>query len=391
MRATLDGITDYRFHQERLPHKQSNPRMALCSCTAGIACAITLMFVSVMLTRTAFAIHDETAQLPHTHKVTDYAPVLQPCFSDAGTRRLFALRKFFLHGSEHYLVVDIDTLRTEILSAEHLVLAGGRHASNSGSSVKIIAPYFGAIAFCTMPPYRLHNHGIRGFSQKLKGAVLSADLCPSKYTLDRTPFQSALAAFSEKMSPLPVAIAVSGKWLDTHPADITWLMSMHEKKQLDITWINHSYSHPREYRRNPKLLSKGFLLTEGTDINAEIFNTEIAMIEAGITPSVFFRFPGLVASEKLVKKVCELGLIPVGSNAWLAKRERPKGGSIILIHANRHEPKGIVLFRRLLAEKQMDIRRGKWKLLNIRECLSSEFSQLAINKSADRPIAASIH
>ncbi len=298
------------------------------------------------------------------------------------------MRKFLLDGAEHYLVVDIDTLRTEILSADHIILTSSIHDSKLGASMKNISPYFGAIAFCALPPYRLHNHGIRGFSQKLKGAVLSADLCPSKYPLDRTPFQLALATFSEKTRPLPVAIAVSGKWLESHIRDINWLKSMHEKKMLDITWINHSYSHPREYRRNKRLLSKGFLLAEGTDINAEIIKAEISMIEAGITPSVFFRFPGLVSDEKLVKKVCELGLIPVGSNAWLAKRERPRGGSIILIHANRHEPKGIAGFRKLLYEKKNAIRQGTWRLLDIRDCLVSDFTLNAGREYRVRPKTA---
>jgi len=34
-------------------------------------------------------------------------------------------------------------------------------------------------------------------------------------------------------------------------------------------------------------------------------------------------------------------LIPVGSNAWLAKGEEPKDGSIILVHGNSNEHSGI--------------------------------------------------
>lgn len=290
-----------------------------------------------------------------------------------------ALRKFSLNGALHYLVVDINTLHTAIVSAEHVFLEGGKYTSFGGIPSGHISPYFGALRFCSMPPFRLHNHGIRGFSRKSGGVVLSTDLCPSKFSLDRRPFQSVLTAFSAKDRPLPVAIAISGKWLESHPADTEWLIFLHEKKMLDITWINHSYTHPREYRLKPRILSKGFLLTEGVNFTDEIFKTEIAMIEAGITPSVFFRFPGLVANDKLVKKACELGLIPVGSNAWLAKRERPREGSIVLIHANRHEPKGVALFLGMLSARRNNIRQGKWKLLDIRNCLADEFSLLANN------------
>ena len=35
------------------------------------------------------------------------------------------------------------------------------------------------------------------------------------------------------------------------------------------------------------------------------------------------------------------GLIPVGSDAWLAKNEVPSAGSIVLVHGNGNEPVGV--------------------------------------------------
>jgi len=34
-------------------------------------------------------------------------------------------------------------------------------------------------------------------------------------------------------------------------------------------------------------------------------------------------------------------MIPIGSDAWLAKNQWPKEGSIVLVHANGHELIGI--------------------------------------------------
>ncbi|WP_063653705.1 hypothetical protein [Candidatus Arsenophonus triatominarum] len=49
-----------------------------------------------------------------------------------------------------------------------------------------------------------------------------------------------------------------------------------------------------------------------------------------------------------MKKIKNLGLIPIGSNAWLAKGEQPKSGSIVLIHGNGNEPAGIKIALNLI-------------------------------------------
>ncbi len=51
----------------------------------------------------------------------------------------------------------------------------------------------------------------------------------------------------------------------------------------------------------------------------ELLDVEKKLIEQGVTPSIFFRFPGLVQNEKAIQTLKRLGLITVGSNAWLAK------------------------------------------------------------------------
>jgi len=74
-----------------------------------------------------------------------------------------------------------------------------------------------------------------------------------------------------------------------------------------------------------------------------------------IVPSVFFRFPGLVSDREIYRKILNLGLIPVGSDAWLAKRQQPSYGSIVLIHANGNEPLGVRDFIDLLKNKRADV------------------------------------
>jgi hypothetical protein len=137
---------------------------------------------------------------------------------------------------------------------------------------------------------------------------------------------------------VPVAVAITGAWLRKHPAELSWLGEQVAGRHLEITWVNHSLTHPYD----PKVpLNKTFLLTPGTDFQREVLETEQLLLENGLTPSAFFRFPGLVADGTLLEKLRELSLIPLGADAWLAKGEAPTSGSFILVHGNGNEPAGI--------------------------------------------------
>jgi hypothetical protein len=46
-------------------------------------------------------------------------------------------------------------------------------------------------------------------------------------------------------------------------------------------------------------------------------------------------------------RLVELGLIPLGSDAWLAKGGIPVAGSFILVHGNGNEPGGVRRFLEL--------------------------------------------
>jgi hypothetical protein len=88
-----------------------------------------------------------------------------------------------------------------------------------------------------------------------------------------------------------------------------------------------------------------------------------------LTPSVFFRFPGLVSDNSEFMRVLAYGLIPVGSDAWLAKKQKPGPGSIVLIHGNGNEPLGIKKFLALARQEQTAIKKRNWLLFDLRESL----------------------
>ena len=52
-----------------------------------------------------------------------------------------------------------------------------------------------------------------------------------------------------------------------------------------------------------------------------------------------------------MQAVSRFHLVTLGADAWLAKGQQPERGSIVLVHPNGNEPKGLALF-------SQDLRRG---------------------------------
>jgi hypothetical protein len=188
--------------------------------------------------------------------------------------------------------------------------------------------------------------------------------------LDKRIFTDIFTEFKKVERPVPIALSVTGIWMHQHPQDLAWLKQMQANREIYITWINHSFNH-RVSLKAP--LKENFLLEPGTDISYEVLETEKAMLKNGLLPSVFFRFPGLVSDQQLVYRITEFGLIPVGTDAWLAKGQQPQAGSIVLIHGNGNEPTGVNDFIKLLQSKTSAIAHKQWLLYDLRESVDEEF------------------
>jgi hypothetical protein len=48
----------------------------------------------------------------------------------------------------------------------------------------------------------------------------------------------------------------------------------------------------------------------------------------------------------------DYGLIPLGSDSWIAKNQFPKNGSIVLLHGNGNETVGITMFLNWIKENR---------------------------------------
>jgi hypothetical protein len=212
----------------------------------------------------------------------------------------------------------------------------------------------------------LQDAGLTRFRASQKGIDLTVDLCPSQRHLDRIVFTDLIKEVGGVEKPVPLSVSITGRWIIEHPADLNWLDSLVRAGDLSIVWINHSYNH---FTSRDVPLKMNFMLAPGTDINNEVLKTEVALLMKNIMPSVFFRFPGLVSDNKIYENILNLGLIPIGSDAWLAKGQWPKNGSIVLIHANGNEQLGVRDFIDLLKSKRSDVLSKRWELFDLRESL----------------------
>lgn len=283
---------------------------------------------------------------------------------------ILVTRQFEQAGRLTYLSIDLNSMETMIIAGDRLDV--NQVAWNHLFEHYQNTPYIRALQNAKERSLALQNAGItHGYSTQ-QGITLTIDLCPSHKPLDRRIFTSLISEFKKIEKPVPVALSITGRFMLTHTADIDWLKEMERSGEIQITWINHTYTH----HYNPSApVQKNFLLEAGTDLHFEITGTEIAMLQHDLLPSVFFRFPGLVSDPKLVDSIITYGLIPIGSDAWLAKGQQAHNGSIVLIHGNGNEPVGVNDFISLLRTKKDSVLNKQWLLYDLRESIDDEFRQ----------------
>ena len=186
-------------------------------------------------------------------------------------------------------------------------------------------------------PYTLANRGMK--EGKVNAYALTVDMCPSSKKGFESKFFQTLV---DSNKSYPVTISLTKKWARLHPKEFEQFKSWDDSKALNITWMNHGSTHP--YTRGVAF-EKNFINKEGFDFKKEVLDNELFMFEQGLTPSIFYRFAGLVSNETAYHYLIqELGLIPVGTLAWLAKGEIIRAKSIVLVHGNKNEPLGIKRF-----------------------------------------------
>ncbi|MHA4894877.1 polysaccharide deacetylase family protein [Pedobacter sp. PWIIR3] len=288
--------------------------------------------------------------------------------ADVKGEHCILLRKFDWNSVPTYLATDPNSLITKTVKAtdlSHIVSATFPQLCLKMGNT----PYIRALLKAQAEALPMQDAGITHAFPKENGITLTIDLCPSHKGLDRNIFTSLITTFKNIEQPVPVALSLTGKFLLAHEGDIAWLKDLATSGQISITWINHTYHH---FYDPSRALSRNFLLEPGTNLNEEVLALEVAMLEQGLLPSVFFRFPGLVSNQQLVNKICSYGLIPVGSDAWLAKGQQALNGSLVLIHGNGNEPLGIKDFVQLLKNEAPEVQKKQWLLYDLRNAVANK-------------------
>ncbi len=234
--------------------------------------------------------------------------------------------------SKNYLLVNTYTLETSMASFKEAIKL---------SPCRQDTPYQELRRAVLNQPKGAINRGIK--EGKKEAYVITVDMCPSSKHGFELDFFKRLIASEEGC---PVGISMTKKWALSHRREFELIKAWEDAGKLDITWINHGAMHP--YKRKVPI-EKNFINLKGVEFIKEVLENEAFLIKEGRMPSLFYRFAGLVSNDKdFDYLVRELGLIPVGSFAWLAKGETIRKGSLVLVHGNRNEPLGI---KRLLKSK----------------------------------------
>ena len=268
--------------------------------------------------------------------IDDYTPVFQSCMpastqeqprargQSRDQERLIAIRHFRNHGQSVVLAVNPNSLATQIVNSSSLTNCGPVDASFENTN------YAKLLKSSRDNDSQRSNAGVT-HSPTSSALFLTVDLCPSSHTYESAFFNWVGA------NHVPLAISISGNWISHHEAELNAIKNL----QTNIVWVNHTLTHP--YNRHlPD--EHNFLLLPGVDVTNEVLGNERMMIENGLTPSIFLRFPGLISDRHIADQVNSWGLVALGANAWLALGQTAKPGSIILVHGNGNETPGIHLF-----------------------------------------------
>jgi hypothetical protein len=305
-------------------------------CRAIVALAALTLASSAFAEEACLYRAQPRTDLVDAQTVADYHSILRSC-RGAGGAAAIAIRSMTIDGAPLLLLADPQKLSTRIERSACWTCQDASEASLAGTR------YLRTVAEAAATPGIAHrtfldNAGL--IHGAAPGAFVTGDLCPSRAPLDRRFFEKLMTSGPGA----PVALSISGLWLLHHADDFHWLMDKQAQGALDIVWTNHSYHHPYAKGRPD---DQTFMLTKGLDVDYEILETERLLIANGGVPSAFFRFPGLVSNSPLMDAVRRHHLIVIGTDAWLAKGQRPGEGSILLVHPNGNEEGGIDRFARL--------------------------------------------
>jgi hypothetical protein len=298
---------------------------------------------------------------PEARVATAKAPALLGKPVEAG-RRLSVIRAFVFRGTAAKLVVDADTMITAVVAST--VLDRDTRTA-TGADAMASSPYATSLAKVAGSARALDRVSATASfpTTTTEPFALTIDMCQSRREWDRRLYEWAVDLSTSLGRPVPVGIAMTGGWAKAHPNELEQLLTWQHEGKLDITWINHSSTHPLHCVDSACRRAE-FLTAASVDFDEEVLGLERTLLARDMLPSVIFRFPGLVHDARRLGQLSRLSLFPLDANGWIAKGQPIAPRAVVLVHGNGNEPPGISGFLTQAESRRAALRSGKSALVS---------------------------
>jgi hypothetical protein len=165
--------------------------------------------------------------------VKDYRPFSGLASLRRSHETLLVLRTFRQGRERRCLVLDPTSLKTSLRTAGELEI----EAATRDVLEKRLGPtaYFGALRDAMANAAAVQNAGLTHLLASPPGIALTVDLCPSQKPLERGLFTELVREFGKEERPVPVAVAVTGVWMEAHAPDLEFLKELESSGDISIT------------------------------------------------------------------------------------------------------------------------------------------------------------
>jgi peptidoglycan/xylan/chitin deacetylase (PgdA/CDA1 family) len=261
--------------------------------------------------------------------------------------RLLVRRKVVLDAVAHVVVNDCGPSLDSFLIAEEELRKKTKPVGGDGTAWNKYRPRFHEQA-------QAEAALRRGEPKRLdKTVAVTVDLCWSLRRSESGLLQTLKEVAARSKKKIHPVMFVSGRWLDQHPLEMHELIELSREPNVEMIWGHHSWDHPK---------TGGFMNDYSpAQLRKDTLRLEQAFLEWGITPTVYYRFPGLIHDRVRLAEILDLDLFPIDCDCWMAlvrKMDKDpfyhhaREGSIILVHGNGNEPAGIPPLQRWFEEHQ---------------------------------------
>src|SRR5689334_22362721 len=136
------------------------------------------LFIMILCLISFSPLHaSHTLTIESASQIKNYQPIFMPVY-DSNKKLKIAIRSYEKAKTHYLLVVDSDTLTTQVIAANTAKSFLSNQKAKMPDSLKK-TPYVQALYRYTAPPYKLHNHGAIAALYKTKDVFLTIDMCPS--------------------------------------------------------------------------------------------------------------------------------------------------------------------------------------------------------------------